>query len=447
MISIFKYVGKSAFGLIFFFIALSVQGKEILSLSPDDNNIQNKIEDFLKGGSEDLRIINLAPGVYRFEKSLNLPSNTVLKGDSMSSTKLTFDLKGKGNCINISGAREKTQKLVHLKIVKKSDFKDHFKVFNASPKEVGLSKWGKESLGKMVYGELIGDTLFTNARMFPIEREVLGDSIYCYKILSVEGVTIQDLTIERIDQSESQTSTIFIQYAWHCDVLRVESIKSNYSHITIENSYGCEVVHNRFINAFSHGNDGKGYGVTLQFGATNCEVSGCIFDSLRHGVVLQLGANTNWIVENYFQNGFWEDVKLPKKAAGDIVLHGNYPYMNFIEGNICNNIVIDNSHGLNGPSNLFQHNKTRLYGIYMNRKSVDGITYMLGNEVIKKGCFKGKLKYGGNEVESCDNRINQKNKKDLGDCVHVSTKEYLLSRILESNNDAIQFFGLNILEQ
>lgn len=440
----FKYFGKSVFGLIFFFWVLPSRGQDVLELNPDDKNIYKKVSSFLDISSSEVRVIKLAPGAYEFNRPFNLPSNVILQGDSSSNTFMVFDLGGKGNCINVVGSRKKSRKLVHLKFEKESDPLGCYKVYNASPKEVGLSKWGNESFGKIIRGDLEGDTLIMNTFLFQPEIEVLEDSIYSYEIKPVRNVTVQNLTIDRVDRTEGQTSNIFIQYAADCSVINVDSRMANYSHITIENSTGCLMLHNRFINAFSHGNGGKGYGVTLQYGATNNEVSGCVFDSLRHGVVMQLGANTNWIVENYFKNGFWEDVRLPKKAAGDIVLHGNYPYMNFVEGNICNNIVIDNSHGLNGPSNLFQFNKTLLYGFYMNKKSVDGITYVLENEIFKSGCFKGKLKFSGNYIESCGNRVNQKMKNNEGECDHASKKEYLSEKIKQSENEATQYFGITV---
>lgn len=450
----FRYQGydlfrKSALGLIFFFIAgnfFSQNNAVVLQINPEDKDIAKRINTVSSELPYTLKKIKFSSGVYYLSEPLNLSSNTILQGDSTSNTKIVFDLGGEGNCINIVGDREKSEKLVGFKYFKNLEFDSYYKVYNSSTKDVGLSTWGKESFGKVIAGNQSGSVLAINETFYDVENKVLGDSVFCYKIKPVKNVMIRNLSIERSDESKGQTSNIFIKYAVHCDVINIDSKMANYSHITIEDSYGCTMFHNRFSNSFSHGNGGKGYGITLQFGATNNEVSGCMFDSLRHGVVLQLGANRNWIVENYFQNGFWEDVRLPKGAAGDIVLHGNYPYMNFIEGNICNNIVIDNSHGKNGPSNLFQYNKTLRYGVYMNKKSVDGITYVIENELKKKGCFKGRLKYHRNVVESCGNHINDKVKKNIGDCEHASTKEYLLTKIKQSKNDATEYFGITIPE-
>ena len=67
---------------------------------------------------------------------------------------------------------------------------------------------------------------------------------------------------------------------------------------------------------------------------------------------------------------FWTGTVLPSDAAGDLVLHGNYPYANLFEGNILQNLVVDDSHGLNGPYNTFFRNRADNYGIVMSNASV-----------------------------------------------------------------------------
>lgn len=441
---IFDIFRKSALGLIFLFLIDCVFAQEVMILYPEDDNISGKIEKFIASG-ELPKTIQFAPGVYHLTKTINLRSNISLEGFSSEKTILEFDLSGKGNCINIIGKSEKSIQPIKLQYDEEVELSDYFKIYNGSPGEKGLSEWGKESLGKIVVGKLDGYILKTSSRLRAFELALLGDSILCYRLRPVENVSISKLKILRVDESVGQTSNIFLKYAVNCLVSEIISENCNYSHVTLENTFGSIIVHDLFKDGFSHGNGGKAYGVTLQFGATSNEVSGCFFDSLRHGVVLQLGANQNFIRENYFANGFWEEVWLPKKAAGDIVLHGNYPYLNFIEGNICNNIVIDNSHGLNGPYNIIEHNLTLRYGIYMNKKSVDEKIYVFDNR-IRKGCFRKGMKFGKNPVESCGNLINGKEKKVIGQCNHVSTKDDLIAKIARSSNEATDYFGITLKE-
>jgi len=95
---------------------------------------------------------------------------------------------------------------------------------------------------------------------------------------------------------------------------------------------------------------------------------------------LQSAANGNVIAYNYSKDPFWTGTILPSNSAGDIVLHGNYPFQNLFEGNICQNIVIDNSHGINGPYNTFYRNRAELYGIFMNDGAGD-LQNFIGNEI------------------------------------------------------------------
>ena len=65
---------------------------------------------------------------------------------------------------------------------------------------------------------------------------------------------------------------------------------------------------------------------------------------------------------------------------GELVLHGNWPYGNLFEQNIVDNIVIDNSHGANGPHNTFFRNRAKGYGIFFNDASSPSQNFV-GNEV------------------------------------------------------------------
>ena len=63
-----------------------------------------------------------------------------------------------------------------------------------------------------------------------------------------------------------------------------------------------------------------------------------------------------------------------------MVLHGNYGYANLFEQNICRNIVIDNSHGPNGPFNTFLRNRAEGFGIFFSASNSPDQNF-LGNDV------------------------------------------------------------------
>jgi hypothetical protein len=106
----------------------------------------------------------------------------------------------------------------------------------------------------------------------------------------------------------------------------------------------------------------------LHFSTTECLIEDNIFKHLRHSMILQAGANCNVFAYNYSKEPYWTEVNplLPSNSSGDMVLHGNYPYLNLFEQNIGQNIVIDNSHGANGPYNTFFRNRAESFGVFFS---------------------------------------------------------------------------------
>ena len=98
-------------------------------------------------------------------------------------------------------------------------------------------------------------------------------------------------------------------------------------------------------------------------------------------MLLQAGANGNVVSYNYSVNPYWDQPGFPNNAAGDLVLHGNYPYANLLEGNIVQNIVIDDSHGAQGPMNTFFRNRAEGYGLIMGSDPAPTAQNLIGNEI------------------------------------------------------------------
>jgi len=139
----------------------------------------------------------------------------------------------------------------------------------------------------------------------------------------------------------------------------------------------------------------------LHYNAGECLIENNVFKRLRHSMILQAGANGNVLAYNYSTDPYWTDVGLPPDAAGDLVLHGNFPYSNLFEGNIVQNIVIDDSHGTQGPYNTFFRNRAERYGIVMSFLEPTDKQNFIGNEVDGTlGLFimagEGHFSYGNN---------------------------------------------------
>jgi hypothetical protein len=222
------------------------------------------------------------------------------------------------------------------------------------------------------------------------------------KIDPVQKVGIENISIQRLDSSASQTSIISFKNAANCWIKGVQSYKSNFAHFLLVSSIHCTLEGNYIHDAFGYGENGQGYGVVMQFGASENLVYNNIAKHLRHSFLLQAAANGNVIAYNYSLDPFWVQPSLPSNSAGDIVLHGNYVFTNLIEGNICQNIIIDNSHGINGPYNTFFRNRAELFGIIMNDSSGSKMNFV-GNEVTNSTFLYGNYLLTGSNFQYGNN--------------------------------------------
>lgn len=383
------------------------------SMSNDDI-----LDEIIKSNSKGC-VIFFKQGTYEFFRQIKLPSNFVLKGQGPELSHLTFNLSKEQDCILSSGKMTRNLVIVEDVIKGASSINlrpDIPKPFELLPgkfyyladadEKLVTSTWSKGRTGQFVQiRKTDADKLWIRGT---VRRDFLEQNHAV--LIDVElnkWVGIEDLSIENKDATMAQTSNIKFELIENSWVKNVHSINGNYSHILLEYATNCEVEKCVIEKAHDYGNGGKAYGITLQFGTSNCLIGGNQLRELRHSILLQAGANGNVIFANKSTLPNWTDVRLPSDAAGDIVLHGNYPYANLFENNTCQTIVIDNSHGMNGPDNLFFNNKIYGYGIFMNRKSVSGSIAFIQNVIENKERLKGRYKIKGRQLEVY-NKLNGK---------------------------------------
>lgn len=367
----------------------------------------------LVSDNPDGAIILFPKGEYEFKKQIRLSSNFILRGAGSGYTKLIFKLEKEQSAVIASG-KSSGQFIQLSKPVAKGETEIHFETTDLTKyplvdvgeyvmlidddHELITSDWAKDKTGQIMKIVRVG--------MEGIEVEDAANRSYnmdahpkIVKVNMVENIGIEKLTIENHRKTEQQTSNIHFTYAYNCWVNGVTSLKANYAHVLYEFSTHGEVRNCTIMDAHDFGNGGKAYGITLQFATSSCLIQGNRLEKLRHAILLQAGANGNVIRANKSSRPYWDGVMLPKNAAGDIVLHGNYPYANLIERNLCQNLVIDNSHGPNGPDNVLFWNDIQGYGIVMNRKAVNGKMYIINNVVENHKGIKGRYRVKGDVYE------------------------------------------------
>jgi len=355
--------------------------------------------------------IELGGGTFLFTQPVSLPSFVKLVGQGSDKTSLNFNLNGNSDAISIQGKLGSISSKIINGTQKESNT---VTIENASAFNVGdfclvkqtannlfNNDWAYNSFYQII--EITGIKGNTISFRSPLHLNFLtANQPVLIKINPVSDVSIENLAIKRTDMTNTQTSTIFLNFAVNCNVSGVELSNSNYALINIQSSAFCTVSGNYLHHAFDYGSGGKGYGVVMQFGATDNLVLDNIAEHLRHSFLLQASANGNVIAFNYSFDPYWKQGFFPGGAAGDIVLHGNYPYGNLFEGNIIQNLVIDNSHGINGPNNTFFRNRMESYGIFMNGNSGDNMNFYT-NEITGSGLLKGLYSLEGNHTEIANN--------------------------------------------
>ncbi|NQU88122.1 MAG: hypothetical protein HQ541_20430, partial [Mariniphaga sp.] len=136
-----------------------------------------------------------------------------------------------------------------------------------------------------------------------------------------------------------------------------------------------------FHNSFDYGGGGSGYGVECNFHTTDVLVEDNVFDSLRHAMMVQVGANGNVFGYNYSVNSVQSEGG-PNLNEGwippDISVHGHYPFMNLFESNIVEEIGIADYWGPAGMGNTYFRNRVNGEGIFIYDHSHN--QNIIGNE-------------------------------------------------------------------
>jgi hypothetical protein len=331
--------------------------------------------------------IQFNAGTFKIEQPIVLKSHQVLAGAGPDLTHFIVDLNGAGHAFSASGTIEQQYYSVNAPLVKNQNFvvctQQNFDVGNwlylqNADSALVTSTWALGSTGQMIQIDHIsGDTLWLEK---PLRRSYSGET-WVRKMNPLTEIGLRCFSIERQDDTAPiQTSNIRFFGLVEAQVESIYSNKCNFAHLELTSCAHVTVRKCFYNEGFTYGGGGRAYGVVLQQTSGDNLIEDNIFKHLRHSVLFQSGANGNVCAFNFSTDAYWEESLLTANAAGEIVLHGNYPYSNLIEQNSVGNIVIDNSHGANGPDNLFYRNRATLYGIFFSDQSSPNQLF-IGNHV------------------------------------------------------------------
>ncbi|MFZ7113735.1 MAG: T9SS type A sorting domain-containing protein, partial [Bacteroidota bacterium] len=331
-----------------------------------------------------------------------------LRGATADSTNLLFDFSGAvGNGINISGntgsaftnvtsGAERFSYSVVVDDAASFSVGDYAEILQTNGTwDTQPVSWADNSVGQIVRIASISSNTLTFDETLRINYDYsLNPRIR--KITPRIQVGLECLKIERLDDvAVGVCFNVNLSYAAQCWITGVEIGTSIGSHIEIDASTNITVSRCYIHDNFAYdGTSTHGYGITL-FGHTGqCRIENNILRHLRHSFSLQCGANGNVVAYNYSTEP--NRSEFPADFGADISMHGHFSYSNLFEGNIVQNIQIDQTWGPSGPLNTFFRNRAELYGILMTSGTVqsDSINFV-GNEVSNTGTFLGNYSLAG----------------------------------------------------
>jgi len=222
----------------------------------------------------------------------------------------------------------------------------------------------------------------------------------------IENAALECVKLIRTDSLATGVNCgVFMNLAFNCRIRGVEGFKGIGAHVLIERSAHLEVSGCYFHEAYGYtGSNTRGYGVVIGVHANLCKVENNIFRKLRHAMMVKQGANGNVFAYNYSLEP--NRSEFPSNYGADICIHGHFPFANLFEGNVCQNIIVDQAWGPNGPRNAYFRNRAELYGFIISSGTVQSDKQtIVGNEITSTAFFQGQYTLNGTGHFQLANRV------------------------------------------
>ena len=156
-----------------------------------------------------------------------------------------------------------------------------------------------------------------------------------------KNVGIENVRIEKLVEDKKETLTM--QRVTNGFVRNVRFKQTHKKTILTRLCYRIFIEGNNISDGWNKTKGGHAYGVQLNQNTTRAYVINNKLERLRHGIVLQQGANHCVVAYNH--------------TVSNILLHGNYANNNLFEGNVIDKAInFDAVHGINGPYNFIYRN-------------------------------------------------------------------------------------------
>lgn len=322
-------------------------------------------------------VVYFPPGKYRIASTITIDKNhVVLRGAGWSSRLLS---EANGDCFQVITYQRGTWQSLNADALKGSltlEVPDGSKFQAGKFAEIEqtndpdlmytdpawIVSWAEQSVGQFMEIEKVeGNTLtFTQPLNYTYTTDL---SVQIRPQGLIRGVGFEDLYLEKM---VAEGNNIFFKNTAYCWVRNVESYHTRKVHVDNTTSLCNEIRDSYFHRSFSYGGGGSGYGVGCGMHVTNTLVENNVFDSLRHAMIIQSGANGNVYGYNYSAHPVQGDGETNLNIGWDppdISNHGHYAFMNLFEGNEVVEIGIGDYWGPAGPGNTYFRNRVTGEGI------------------------------------------------------------------------------------
>lgn len=375
-------------------------------------------------------------GTYTFNNTINITKDSIIIKGEGANSQLIFNLNGTSkNMIQIYGTQINTDRWIKQSIENKQNFAivNQPEVFSVeqwvtlvvNDSSIMESTWAYKTGGQILQiKEIKEDTLFFKSSFRRSHSIGTGPRLRIMNPRKYVG--IENLYLERVDAVNAQATNIAFNRSVNSWIIGIESNLTNFAHVSFTNSSNMTIKGSYFHHSHSYGSGGRGYGILLENTSGECLIENNMFNNLRHSVLLQAGANGNVIAYNHSIHPYWTDVIIsPANSAGEIVFHGNYVYSNLVEGNSVQQIVMDNTHGNNGPNNTIFRNKLAGYGMFMNA-GAGNLTNIVGNDITNTTALMGLYTLTGSDNYQYGNRVKGENNFKPSETDNLTKESYYL---------------------
>ena len=308
-------------------------------------------------------------GTYAINGSLKMPEGVVLRGECPSNTKLIFNVGTNLPCIEIltfeygsfravTGGFGKGSTSITAANNSNINVGDYIQIQQDNDPVLMYTDprwdvtWAEHSVGQLF------KVIAVNGNTIGLDRPIYYGfnpalSIEVRPTGLIENVGIENLYLERLDANDDHI--IEIKNAANCWVRNVESNMTFRSHVDLDQAIDCTIRDSYFHHSHDYGGGGHAYGVNMTRHVTSCLVENNIFETLRHAMLVQVGATGNVFAYNYSTDPYWSNSST--NIPPDISMHGHFPTMNLFESNIVQEATFSDFWGPLGPGNTMFRNR------------------------------------------------------------------------------------------